>query len=275
MTPHLPFTIRRPHRTARVAFAALALALPLTLTLTLGLACATARAEDGGSWMQTLGLRAVAGSGTPRSESRAVSGFQAIALNGSIKLVLRQGAREALELRADDNLLPLIETRVVNRAGVSTLEIGPRRGTNLAPRSEVMATVDVLTLAALSVNGSGDVVCDELKTPALRVHLAGSGKLALRGLAADELALKLSGSGEAQIKGRAGKLQVSIAGSGDVDAGGLEADDVTVGIAGSGDVGVNARKTLAVSIAGSGDVAYSGTAVVTSSVAGSGRIRKR
>ena len=262
MTLRLLFTFCRPARTALVAFA-------------LALACVAARAEDGGSWMQMLGLRAVAGSGTQRTDSRAVSGFQAIALNGSIKLVLRQGAREALELRADDNLLPLIETRVVNRGGVATLEIGPRRSTNLAPRSEVMVTVDVLTLAALSVNGSVDVVCDELKTPALRVHLAGSGKLMLRGVAAEDLALKLSGSGEAQVKGRTSKLQVAIAGSGDVDAGELEADDVTVGISGSGDVSVNARKTLAVSIAGSGDVTYRGTAVVTSSVAGSGRIRKR
>jgi hypothetical protein len=262
MTLSLPLTFRRPARTALLACA-------------LGLACVAADADDGGSWMQTLGLRAVAGSGTPRSESRAVASFQAIALNGSLKLVLRQGARVALELRADDNLLPLIEARVVNRGGVATLEIGPRRGTNLAPRSEMTVTVDMVTLAALSVNGSGDVVCDELKTTALRVHLAGSGKLVLRGLAADELALKLSGSGEAQIKGRTGKLNVVVAGSGDVDAGELEADDAKVSIAGSGDVSVNARKTLAVSIAGSGDVAYRGTAVVTSSVAGSGSVHKR
>jgi len=268
MTLSLPFISRRPARTAL-------LELPFALSLALGLASVAARAEDGGSWMQTLGLHAVAGSGIPRSESRALSGFQAIALNGALKLVLRQGAREALELRADNNLLPLIETRVVNRDGVNTLEIGPRRGTNLAPRGEMTVTVDVVTLAALSVNGSGDVVCDELRTPALRVHLAGSGKLLLRGLAADDLALKLSGSGEAQIMGRTGKLQVASAGSGDVEAGELEADNVTVDISGSADVSVNARKTLAVSIAGSGDVAYRGTAVVTSSVAGSGRIRKR
>lgn len=262
MTLSLLFTSRFQARTALVGLA-------------LGLCCALASAEDGGSWMQTLGLRAVAGYGTPRSESRAVSGFRAIALNGPMKLVLRQGAREALELRADDNLLPLIETRVVDRGGVPTLEIGSRRGTNLASRTEMTVTVDVVTLSALSVNGSGDVVCDELKTASLHVKLAGSGKLMLRAVTADDLALKLSGSGGAQVKGRTGKLQVAIAGSGDVDAGELEADDVTVGISSSGDVSVNARKTLAVSIAGSGDVAYRGTAVVTSSVAGSGRIRHR
>src|SRR5260221_8311318 len=51
----------------------------------------------------------VVGSGRVQSERRAVSAFQAIVLRGSMKLVLHQGAREGVELRADDNLLPLIE----------------------------------------------------------------------------------------------------------------------------------------------------------------------
>ena len=55
----------------------------------------------------------VAGSGKVATETRAVVGFDAIALRGSITLELRQGEREGLELSADDNLLPLIETRVV------------------------------------------------------------------------------------------------------------------------------------------------------------------
>ena len=64
---------------------------------------------------------AATGSGHPASEARAVSDFQAISAAGPIKLVVRQTAREALQLRADDNLLPLIETTV--EAGTA-LELG-------------------------------------------------------------------------------------------------------------------------------------------------------
>lgn len=45
---------------------------------------------------------AVAGSGTLRTETRAVSGFQAVAVSASMQVVLRQGVREGLELRGDD-----------------------------------------------------------------------------------------------------------------------------------------------------------------------------
>lgn len=217
----------------------------------------------------------VVGSGTVRSEPRAVSGFRAIALNGSIKLVLRQGSREGIELRADDNVLPLIETRVVDRDGMRTLEIGPKRGAYYESRNPVVATVDLITLGALTVAGAGDVVSDALKTPALKVAITGSGDLKLRGLAADEISAQVSGSGDLEFSGRTHKLGVSIAGSGDVNTRGLDADDVSVSVAGSGDAKVTARKTLAVSIAGSGNVVYAGDAVVKSSIAGHGSVTKQ
>jgi len=50
-----------------------------------------------------------------------------------MKLVLRQGAREGFELRANDNVLPLIETQVVDRGGVPTLEIGTKNVPAIPP----------------------------------------------------------------------------------------------------------------------------------------------
>lgn len=44
----------------------------------------------------------VEGSGKMQTESRTVGSFQAIDLHASVDLVLRQGTREAVELRADD-----------------------------------------------------------------------------------------------------------------------------------------------------------------------------
>ncbi len=207
-----------------------------------------AQADDNGSRMSFFGSGTrVTGSGKLTSESRAVSGFQAIALRTSMKLMLRQGTREGIELRADDNILPLIETTVVDRSGVPTLEITAKKGTSFSTSNPVVATIDLVTLRALSISGSGDVVGDALKTPGLSVA----------------------------ISGRATKLGVSISGSGDVKARGLEADDVTVGIAGSGDADVTARKTLTVSIAGVGNVKYTGDATVKSSIAGRGNVSKQ
>ena len=136
-------------------------------------------------------VHAVTGSGVIKTETRPVSGFTAIASAGSVKLVLRQGSREGLELRGDDNVLPLIETRLVSRDGVTTLEIGTKRGESYTTREPVVATVDLVTLRALALAGSGSVSCDALKTTTLLVASSGSNQLKLHQLAADELRLLL------------------------------------------------------------------------------------
>ena len=217
----------------------------------------------------------VVGSSRVQSEHRAVGGFQAIVLRGSMKLVLHQGAREGVELRADDNLLALIETRVVDRGGVPTLEIGTRPGVSLSSRDPVVATVDLTTLNSLLVSGSGDVESEALKSAALKLAISGTGNVRLQRLEVGELVLRISGSGDIRCAGRADRLAVSISGSGNVDSRSLEADDVSVGIAGSGNANLTARKNLTVSISGNGNVVYAGDAALRSSIAGHGNVRRQ
>lgn len=217
----------------------------------------------------------VRGSGTVRTESRPAAGFDTIVVRGGMDVVLHQGSREAVEVRADDNILALIETRVVRRDGGATLEIGSRPGVSWSSRAAVQVTVDLLTLRALTLQGSSDVTCDALKTPVLALEVHGSGDVRLRQLDTDDLGVKLAGSGDLDVAGRARQFALSIAGSGDVNAPGLVADTVSVSIAGSGDASVSARRSLAVSIAGSGDVTYTGEAAVQTSIAGSGTVTRR
>lgn len=214
------------------------------------------------------------GSGAVRTEERAVPGFQAIELTGPIHLVVRQGTREAVAVRTDDNLLRSIETRVVIQAGVPTLEIGLRPEANRATRGDITVTVDVVSLAGIAASGSGEVVCDGLKAPSLQLTLTGSGGARLRQLEVVELRLKTSGSGLAELAGRADKLAVSMDGSSQVKARQLAVRDASVSISGGGNASVNALRTLSVSIAGSGGVRYSGNPTLSRAIAGSGSVSK-
>lgn len=216
-------------------------------------------------------LAATEGSGRLSTESRTVADFSGIALRGSMTLVVSQGDKASVTVRADDNLLPLLETVVEG----TRLQIGWKRGERIRTRSTVTVTVVTPKLTALAVAGSGDVELGAFSTPNLKLSLAGSGNARMAGLKTDELGVSVSGSGDVRGNGQAGKLTISIAGSGDVRLGDLPSDEVSVRIAGSGDAVVHANKTLAISIAGSGDVAYSGDATVTRSVAGSGSVNKR
>ncbi|WP_423286664.1 head GIN domain-containing protein [Caldimonas sp. KR1-144] len=213
-----------------------------------------------------------AGSGQRASESRHVTGFDAIKLRAPFKVRVRQTGREAVTVQADDNLLPLLETVVRDDRA---LEIGWKRGSEPRAKVEPIITVEVASLRAVAIAGDGDLVVESLQSPALSGSVSGSGDLVLDGLQLDSLTLSVAGSGDVRAAGKTAKLAITIAGSGDVKADALEADEVGVRVAGSGDAQVHAKKRLDVSIAGSGDVSYRGDAQLRSSVAGSGRVTRR
>jgi hypothetical protein len=245
--------------THRATLLSALLAAPLLCSL--ALAPATAQA-------------ATSGSGRSATQARSLGEFQAISLTGSMDLTVRQGAQQ-VQVQADDNLLPLLETSVESGKTGATLVVRWKKGESLYTHSKVLITVTVPKLAAVHAAGSGDIHVEAFSTPALQLSLSGSGDAKLDGLKTDDLAVSISGSGDVSAKGTATKLSISIAGSGDVRLTDLRADDVDVSIAGSGDAAVNAQKTLNVRIAGSGDVSYTGSATVTSKVAGSGGVTRK
>jgi hypothetical protein len=254
----------------------------LPSALTAGLACVAvlmlaapvpALADGPTSWFG--GKAAVTGSGTVATQARQVSDFQAIRLSGSFQVKVRQTGREAVEVKADDNLLALVETVVEADGSGRTLHLRWKRGENVRSRNDVVVTVEVARLSAVASVGASDITIDGLKTPSLALSLSGSGDARVNDLSTDALDLSISGSGDVRATGRAAKLKVGVAGSGEVQTTGLMADEVAVSIAGSGDVAVHADRTLDVSIAGSGDVVYAGDAAVKSRVAGSGSISRR
>lgn len=217
----------------------------------------------------------VNGSGNVTTETRQVGEFQAIATRGSINLVVRQAAKEAVEVRADDNLVPLIETVVEQRGDQRTLVIGLKKGHSIHSRNDMQVTVDAVKLVSVASSGSGDVRVENLQTPSFKLSLSGSSDARLASIRTDDLSISISGSGDVTAAGRAAKLGVNISGSGDVRLRELQTDEASVSIAGSGDAELSVAKNLNVSIAGSGDVRYHGDARVSSKVAGSGSVTRR
>lgn len=217
----------------------------------------------------------VPGSGRSSTESRALAAFQAVALSGDLELRVRQGPEQRVEVTADDNLLPYLETEVRGSAGEAQLVLRWKRGAAAQPRSRAQVSVTMPRLTALSASGSGDMIVERFETPALALRIAGSSNTLLRDLAAGRLEIGITGSGDVQGTGSAEQLAIRISGRGDVDLAELKAETATVSIAGSGDVRVQPRASLEVRIAGSGEVRYRGEpAKVSARVAGSGDVRK-
>jgi hypothetical protein len=189
-------------------------------------------------------------------------------VSGPVDVRLTAGSVERAVVHADDNIAPLIETRVED--GKLIVDVKP--GTSFRTRTSLFAEVTFRELSSVLIKGSGDVRADRIKAPIFETTIRGSGDVVIETLESDAVALSIAGSGDFRAAGRAPKLGVVIVGSGDVRAEKLEAREVAVRIRGSGDVRVHATESLQVDIAGSGDVRYRGEPKVSKKVAGSGDV---
>lgn len=188
------------------------------------------------------------GSGVPATQTRHVAAFAGIELAGSNNIVVHVGEKQSVVVKADDNLLGRVATEV--QSGTLVIANTPGSFTTNSPMS---VEVDVPTLDALTLTGSGNIVVDGIETESLEVTLPGSGTL--------------TGSGTAT------KLDVTVSGSGSVQLTQLVANDVRAVVSGSGSIFVTATESLDAAVSGSGAILYAGNPQgVTKSVTGSGAI---
>lgn len=231
------------------------------------------------------------GSGVIKEESRALTNFSQLTLSLPATVTLSQGPTESLTITADDNILPLLSTRVVN----NELLIEGDRNRGFSTTKEIRIRLTVKSLNSLKIKGSGDVLSDQFKGDKLDIAIEGSGDVKFKEIRADQLRIAITGSGdvaignvesqsiESKIQGsgdirfgalRAGQVSITLNGSGDISAAG-SADKVAIEISGSGDV--RARKLIArevdVRVAASGDADVHATEKITARVTGSGEIR--
>lgn len=207
-------------------------------------------------------------------QARAVSGFQAVALEGSVTVKVELAEKESVRVSAEGTGADAVETLIETRKGVPTLVIR-NAGRWFTRKADAVVTVQGPSFKALGVAGSGWMEARLSNQPSLILMMAGSGDLTVKGVTTHQIDVNVAGSGDVRVEGAAQNLSVSVAGSGDAWLEQLEAEDVRVSVAGSGDARVNARQRLQVSVAGSGDVRYTGPVKeVTTRVVGSGTVKR-
>jgi hypothetical protein len=236
-------------------------------------------AAAGTAWVVAAGVsfgprtERVAGSGNVIEDRRALSGFSAIHMSGPVDVELRASDREAVTVKADDNVAPLIETVIVP-GDRPALSIGMKPQSAFRAARAPVVIVEFVAIAEIVMRGSGDLRADRVEASDLAISMSGSGDARIGSLSAELFAAVLAGSGDLAASGRADQQAYRIAGSGDVAAGKLVGRSVKVSIAGSGDASVHATESLEVRIAGSGDVVYRGSPRISQRIAGSGAVRR-
>lgn len=209
------------------------------------------------------------GSGNVVTETREVGGFVRIDLAGQGRVEVVLGDSEGLVIEAEDNLMPLLTSDVDD----GTLVLGTTQ--NIAPTEDIVYAVTVVTLEAVEVSGSGEILAPDVNARTIAATVSGSGDIFMTDMEVGDLAASISGSGYIEVTGVAAALEVTISGSGDLNAEALSADTATISISGSGNSVVNVSDELSADISGSGSIEYLGDPTVESEVSGSGNIEPR
>jgi hypothetical protein len=223
----------------------------------------------GSATAQIWGGQKITGSGVSKTDTRAVSGFHSVVLSVHANLKLSQGGSEGVTITGDDNILPLVETVVQD--GTLTIRWADKRKYSTSYK-DLEIVVNARNIDGLTIDGSGHIQADRLKTARLHATIDGSGDIVFGALDADSLTAAINGSGSVTAAGRADSLDIAVAGSGRLSAAKLDSNRAKVGLHGSGHATLRARDELDAVIAGSGEINYYGKPKLTTAVAGSGRI---
>jgi len=213
------------------------------------------------------GFKTVKGSGKVVTETRQISDFDQIKLEGEGKVIITRGVKQSLVVKTDDNIIPHIETIVRNRKLIISHANKNLRPTNLT------FLITLRDLKSTSIAGSGDIKGNSrFVSDDFYAEISGSGRIDLE-LEAARLESEISGSGSIYLAGFTKRHRATIAGSGKIYAFDMQAQNASVSITGSGDCHLTATDQLSARITGSGDALYKGHPHIEQTITGSGNVR--
>ncbi|HEY6053958.1 MAG TPA: DUF2807 domain-containing protein [Gaiellaceae bacterium] len=176
----------------------------------------------------------IEGSGAAMTETRSVGAFTRVELAGGATVHVHPGSPQAVTVSGDDNIVPLVTTRVEN----GTLVVDQEKNRNFATHEPLVVDVRAPGLTASVLSGAGSMTVDGVSGPTFTAEVSGLGSLdvagAVLGLHAD-----VSGSGSALLDH-------------------LVSKDATVVLSGMGSAHVFATHSLNASVDGMGSVVYGG-----------------
>jgi phage shock protein PspC (stress-responsive transcriptional regulator) len=203
------------------------------------------------SFSSSFGSEVVTGNDVLKTESRGIVDFSKIETTGSWNVEVKCQEKQSLEISADENLLPLVQTKVSGKR----LLIFIKDGYSIKTNHPITLKISVPNLEKFSLSGSGNITIANVKN--------------------EKLVVDTSGSGDFNLSGETNDFKVDLSGSGDINAKNLRSSRADIDIAGSGSVQVFATNELNASIAGSGDIAYYGNPQkVHQDIAGVGKLIK-
>jgi hypothetical protein len=199
---------------------------------------------------ETVPTPIVVGSGRFVSESRPVQAVTRVVATGGLRARVAHTGVESLEITAEDNILPLVET--VARAG--TLTLGWRSGTRSISAHGIDIRIGVRELRAVEASGGAQIDVD--------------------GIAGHDFSVTLSGAAQFIGSGAVARLSVDLSGASRARSADLTAHAVTARLSGASTALLRIVDSLAANISGASVLEFLGDPRVEASVSDTSIVRR-
>jgi hypothetical protein len=204
----------------------------------------------------------VNGSGPVISELRAKENFTGVINNGSFDVYVAEADTFGVEVVAQENLLPVIETYVSG----GYLVVETKNNACYRSSSSVEVYVSLPELDRLRLTGSGKVKADVATSPVVEISNSGSGLIEIDTLYAESYMISNSGSGYISVEAAfADEADMVQSGSGTIVGGfNFGIADLAIRHSSSGQVHASVLNGTVVDVilSGSGKVELAGDAVL-------------
>jgi hypothetical protein len=183
-----------------------------------------------------------AGEGPVKSELRTVTAFSKVEVSNGIRLAVQIGPTQSVEVRAQENILPVIATEVQG----DTLRIHSTQG---------FTTSEGVTVTAVTPTLSG-------------VSMSGGSQGSATGLASESIGIEMSGGSALTATGSTTTLALDISGGSRATLNELVAKTVVLNVSGGSNVQVHASGEVTGTALGASRVAVTGGGKVNVESAG-------
>ncbi|MEP6947411.1 MAG: head GIN domain-containing protein [Acidobacteriota bacterium] len=175
----------------------------------------------------------VHGSGNVVKEDRSAAGFKSIETSGIFQVIVVAQKDFAVEVEADDNLMPLIKTEV--RDGVLQIESEQ----HFKSSDPVIIRVSAPDIEKVDVSGISNVNLSNVNNTGLTVSGSGASKITL--------------------SGETSKLNIDVSGATKINADELRATNAVIDASGASQINVNVSNEINSDLSGACKVVYAGS----------------
>lgn len=228
--------------------------------------------ENGVVTITIPGSNLTVGSGQSGQEKRTAVGYHGVAVDHGIEVVIEDGDAGELTVEADDNLLPLIETKV--DGGILRVRVVESLKTNNPIRVKAAASglSDVVATCSSSIavgelrgdrvrvetHSGGQATVDDVKGEAIELSATSAGRVTAKHLEGQRLDVNVNSAGRVEATGEVDEQQVQASSSGTFAGAELKSRLARVDASSSGSAAVQATEEVTGSASSSGSVRYFG-----------------